>query len=227
VGNAVVRHCRPSDAGFLVGLSFSGFVRAKAGAFGAGQLDFYEVLQVNPRAEAETIHRVYRMLAARLHPDNPETGDADKFLLLQRAYTTLSNPVSRQAYDAQYQGAPLESRSSFTPHEFIDDVWGESRRRLAVLCILYHRRRNNPDHPSVGLLEFMRLMSCEQEKLVFSLWYLKQKGFIETGGSSDYCITVEGVERVEAEAPAARAVCKLLESARVPATPSQAPSSIM
>jgi len=227
VGNAVVRHCCPSGSGYLAGLRFSGFVRPQADAPGAGRADFYEVLQVDPNADLDTIHRVYRFLAARLHPDNTETGDADKFLLLQKAYTTLSNPATRQAYDAQYQGVAADASSSFTPHEFIDDVWGESRRRLAILCILYHRRRNNPDHPAVGLLEFMQVMSCDQETLVFSLWYLKEKRYVETAGGSDYSITVAGVERVEAEAPAARAVCKLLESARPPAPATEASPAIM
>jgi DnaJ-class molecular chaperone len=36
-------------------------------------VDFYEVLQVSASAEPETIHRVYRLLAQRWHPDNRET----------------------------------------------------------------------------------------------------------------------------------------------------------
>ena len=33
-------------------------------------LDYYEFLQISPHADTETIHRVYRYLAARFHPDN-------------------------------------------------------------------------------------------------------------------------------------------------------------
>jgi DnaJ-domain-containing protein 1 len=32
-------------------------------------LDYYKVLQISPNAEPETVHRVYRLLAQRLHPD--------------------------------------------------------------------------------------------------------------------------------------------------------------
>jgi curved DNA-binding protein CbpA len=170
---------------------------------------------------------VYRILAARLHPDNAKTGDADKFLLLQQAYQTLSDPASREVYDARYHGAPAAAPTSFTPGEFIDDVWGESRRRLAILCVLYHQRRRDPDHPSVGLLEFMQLMSCDQETLVFSLWYLREKHYIQSPGGSDYTITVAGVEQVEAEAPAARSVFKLLESTRTPAGATEASATVM
>ena len=42
--------------------------------------DYYEFLQISPNAEPATIHRVYRFLAGRLHPDIPGTGDAEKFL---------------------------------------------------------------------------------------------------------------------------------------------------
>src|SRR4051812_13398865 len=41
----------------------------------SGFVDYYELLQISPNAEPETIHRVYKMLAQRYHPDNPETGD--------------------------------------------------------------------------------------------------------------------------------------------------------
>ncbi len=43
--------------------------------------DYYEFLQISPNAELSTIHRVYRFLASRFHPDDPETGDAAKFVL--------------------------------------------------------------------------------------------------------------------------------------------------
>ena len=45
--------------------------------------DYYEFLQISPNADAETIHRVYRFLAARLHPDNNETGHEENFRLLK------------------------------------------------------------------------------------------------------------------------------------------------
>src|SRR5690349_7912822 len=41
--------------------------------------DYYEILQISRHADAETIHRVYRIMASRFHPDNPKTGDVEKF----------------------------------------------------------------------------------------------------------------------------------------------------
>ena len=38
-------------------------------------VDYYEILQISPNAEPETVHRVFRLLAQRCHPDNAETGN--------------------------------------------------------------------------------------------------------------------------------------------------------
>jgi len=42
-------------------------------------VDHYEVLQISPNADVETIRRVYRMQAQRFHPDNLESGNAEAF----------------------------------------------------------------------------------------------------------------------------------------------------
>ena len=60
-------------------------------------IDYYEVLQISPRAELETIKRVFKLLAVRVHPDNPTSGDADQFRLIKEAYETLSDASKRQA----------------------------------------------------------------------------------------------------------------------------------
>src|SRR5260221_622877 len=62
-------------------------------------IDYYEVLQISPRAELETIKRVFKLLAVRVHPDNPTTGDAEQFRKLKEAYETLSDPSRREVYD--------------------------------------------------------------------------------------------------------------------------------
>src|SRR5687767_6326139 len=65
--------------------------------------DYYEVLQVSASAELETIHRVYRLLAQRFHPDNRETGNPSRFRQISEAYTVLSNPEERARYDVRHQ----------------------------------------------------------------------------------------------------------------------------
>ena len=63
------------------------------------KIDFYEFLQISPHADQETIHRFYRFLAARFHPDNP-SGNPEKFSTLTAAYEVLSDPARRAEYDA-------------------------------------------------------------------------------------------------------------------------------
>ena len=59
---------------------------------------YYAVLGVDPLATAETIRIAFRRRAKELHPD-AQSGDATAFILLKRAYDTLTDPVDRAAYD--------------------------------------------------------------------------------------------------------------------------------
>ena len=106
--------------------------------------NYYELLQISPNADHETIHRVFLFLAARLHPDNPDTGNADKFILLKQAYDILSNPVSRAKYNANFEKSEPEDIPLSTSFNFLDAVEGELNRRLAVMALLYMNRRTNP-----------------------------------------------------------------------------------
>jgi DnaJ-class molecular chaperone len=60
---------------------------------------YYEVLQISRKADMETIHRVYGMMATRFHPHNPKTGSTETFLFLKRAYQVLADPQRRAQYD--------------------------------------------------------------------------------------------------------------------------------
>src|SRR2546425_10284035 len=98
-------------------------------------VDYYEVLQISPNAEAETIHRVYRMLAMRYHPDNPETGDYQRFVLLKQAYEVLNDAQRRSEYDQRHSAQGEEPLPVFALKDFVDGIEGESNRRIGVLCL--------------------------------------------------------------------------------------------
>src|SRR5437016_6576132 len=88
--------------------------------------DYYEFLQISPKAELSTVHRVYRYLASRFHPDNPETGDVEQFVLLKQAFDVLSDPDRRSKYDAArnvVDPAPLSASV-----DFMDGIAGEIGR---------------------------------------------------------------------------------------------------
>jgi curved DNA-binding protein CbpA len=164
------------------------------------QPNHYELLQISPNAEPETIHRVYRFLAARFHPDNMETGDPEKFFRLQQAYEVLTDPARRAAYDAACNEAPPPPIYPLsTSIDFVDGTDGEMNRRLAVLALLYSQRRTHPYAPELSLLEFERRMGCPRDYLEFTTWYLRNKRYITRADNSDFALTVEGVDFVEAQ----------------------------
>jgi len=181
-------------------------------------VDYYELMQISPNAELETVQRVYRMLAARYHPDNPETGDAQRFLLLNEAYRTLSDIEERTAYDLTYSSRHAEPIRVFELKEFATGIDGESNRRMGILCLLYSRRRTDPDHPGLSILELESMMWFPREHLMFTVWYLKEKGFIRPDEHSNFMITAEGADYVEEKLPANRTLYKLLKAAELGAT---------
>lgn len=62
--------------------------------------DFYEVLQVHPKASPLIIKKAYRtLLLAGSHPD--KGGNSEQTRLLTEAYRVLSDPALRDAYDRQ------------------------------------------------------------------------------------------------------------------------------
>ena len=176
-------------------------------------VDYYELLQISPNSEPQTIRRVFRLLAARYHPDNPETANPEVFVRLVEAYHTLIDPATRASYDELCTVRRFEALGVFGLKEFAVGIDGENNRRLGVLCLLYQRRRADADKPSHSLLELERLMSFPREHLLFTLWYLKQKGLVEQNETSDYVISAEGVDCVEARLPNHEILRKLLKSA--------------
>ena len=61
--------------------------------------DLYEILEIERGASEEDIKKAYRKLARQYHPDNKETGDEEKFKVVNLANEVLSNPQKRAAYD--------------------------------------------------------------------------------------------------------------------------------
>jgi hypothetical protein len=178
----------------------------------AGMTDYYEFLQISPNADADTIHRVFRFMAARLHPDNPETGDVEVFHHLKAAYDVLSNPVARADYDAKRKGEPDQTNPFSEEVDFMDSMDGELNRRLAVLAVLYYRRRTNPHMPEVGLGEIESRMGFPRDYLDFTIWYLFKKGYVTKGDNAQLALTADGVDFIETQRSNLPVLNKMLTS---------------
>jgi len=159
-----------------------------------GRSDHYETLQVSPRADQETIERVFRHLAKRFHPDNSETGDGERFTHLVEAYRVLSDPEQRAAYDAGYSEMQQERWQIFDQESSSNNVEADRRIRLGILTVLYQARRRDVDRPGLGMLDMERLLDCPQDHMEFHLWYLKQKGWLDRLDNGTLAITVDGID---------------------------------
>ena len=111
-------------------------------------LDCYKVLGIARDATLRQVKAAYRKLAKRHHPDacpgDPEA--AARFRDITDAYTILSDPVLRRAYDRDHPPAPGTDIT----------VSGESpaaSRLLAVLEEIWTAiRRNHPEVPPVVII---------------------------------------------------------------------------
>jgi len=170
--------------------------------------DYYELLEISPQATEDTIHRVYRYMAARYHPDNLGTGNLEKFTQLTSAYKVLSEPNRRSEYDAQRATRQPTIRNPMSSTvDFMEQGAGDLNRRLAVLAILYYRRRIYPNSPEVSLAEIEQRMGFPRDYLDFTTWYLAKKRYITRADNSDFTLTVEGVDFIETQ----RATIPLLD----------------
>ena len=161
-------------------------------------MDHYETLQISANAEPETIHRVYRLLAQRLHPDNTETGNATRFRELTEAYAVLRDPERRAQYDVVHQHFVRDRWKVAQSAETADlDYRAEQVTRLTLLELLYTRRRTEPRQPSLSILDLEALIGRPREHLEFTIWFLAQKRLIQRADDSGLTITAEGAEYLE------------------------------
>jgi curved DNA-binding protein CbpA len=162
--------------------------------------DYYELLQISPNADPETIHRVYRLLAQRYHPDNQHTGDDTRFRALVEAYELLTDPERRAKYDVLYHEVRKNRfQAVSTPDRADNPIEIEQMIRLTVLEVLYERRRTEPSKAGVFVLDLEELTGHAREHLEFTLWYLTRKSFISREDNSKLSITAEGIDYLEAQ----------------------------
>lgn len=162
--------------------------------------DFYEILEISPNANSDTIDRVFRYLAQRYHPDIQGTGDSHRFAEIVQAHETLRDPAHRARYDIEYkknsgrQCFP-QSKVEQNPQALYEDGLVQER----LLMLLYIKRRRSMNNPGLGNLELERLSGCPREHLEFHLWYLKEKGWICRLENGLLSITVNGVDHSNLE----------------------------
>lgn len=169
----------------------------QAAAFGDGSLDYYELLQVHPRANAEMINRAYRLLAQVYHPDNQATGDEGKFRQLVAAYKILSDETTRAAYDLSRNASLKSVWSVFKSSPPVTGLAAERRKRQGILAALFQKRAAEPRSPSMSIFELEDVLSVNREQVEFTLWYLRETTSVIRSDDNRFQITASGVDALE------------------------------
>ncbi|HVP13478.1 MAG TPA: J domain-containing protein [Phycisphaerae bacterium] len=99
----------------------------------------YQILGLQPGASAEQVHRAYKQLALRYHPDR-SVGDPDShriFCQATEAYSRLKN--------ALFAHARLRNVGFCPKCEQVAELYqGMDRRHYCATCLLHSRRRFLP-----------------------------------------------------------------------------------
>jgi molecular chaperone HscB len=85
-------------------------------------VEYFEILELEPRLslDAGELQRRFYTLSRKYHPDrNP--GELDKSALLNNAFRTLRDPVSRAQYVVESNGLDINSRD--VPPELLEEVF--------------------------------------------------------------------------------------------------------
>ena len=80
--------------------------------------DYYEILEVHPKASQEVIKKAYQTLVKKYHPDVTayENGFAhEKLTELNEAYSVLSDSERRGEYDKQFLKDTLKNEDIIPP----------------------------------------------------------------------------------------------------------------
>lgn len=179
--------------------------------------DHYEVLGLDPKADAEAIRQAYERLAKE------HEGDKDKAEAVSLAFEVLSDPELRRDFN-KLKGINTESAPKFSGVRFFEGLEREGAIRMAILCILYDRRRTKIYTPSLPYRLLEQMLAATQEEMAFALWYLKQKSLVGSDDKSSLQITVMGIDYLEARKPPPEVVMPVIRpSAMEVAPPASAP----
>lgn len=162
-----------------------------------GFIDYYELLQLSSNADTNTIERIFRHLAKIYHPDNIESADNVRFNLIVEAHRTLTDPVSRAAYDVKYQDYWNRKWRLVSDASDGSAFENDQVSRESILSLLYVQRRRDMDNPGMGEHEVARLLRTPLELVEFHFWYLKAKGWVERHVTGQLAISALGVDQVE------------------------------
>jgi curved DNA-binding protein CbpA len=179
---------------------------ASAGKF----QDHYEVLGVDHKAGTDAIQTSYARLSAKYNPQTGSAPDHDKFESVTLAFEVLSDPDLRSDFD-KLKGIGADDKPKFSGAPFFEAYVRDINLRVALLCVLYDRRRSKPFTPSLSMRNLEAIFNVTTVELNFALWYLKQKDMVTMDDKSSLQITTAGMDYLRDNPPNPTAVMKMLK----------------
>lgn len=177
--------------------------------------DHYHVLGIEPKSDSETLQTAYAELARRYHPNNPDTGDREAFDAVNAAYEVLSDPAQRLAFDSLKGVGEDVSCPQFSGTAFFESLGSDAGLRVALLCILYERRKKKPLKPGLPMRYVEAMLNADLDELFFVLWYAKQRGWVASDDKSNLLITVQGMDYLDSNRPSEAQVLPFLKPAAI------------
>ena len=172
--------------------------------------DHYAVLDIDPKADSDEIQAAYAKLAQRYQPKSA-TADPEKFEAVNLAYEVLSDAELRSGFDKIKGVGQDQSAPKFTGLDFFDALGREALLRVALLCVLYDRRKIKPLAPSISVRHIETILDSTSDELTSVLWYLKQRNLVRSDDKSSLHITVDGMDFVESKKPTADEVMRFIK----------------
>jgi hypothetical protein len=172
--------------------------------------DHYEVLGVEHRAGTDAIQSAYARLSAKYNPQGGSAPDHEKFEAVTLAFEVLSDPELRGDFD-KLKGIGGDEKPRFSGLAFFDAYLRDVHLRVALLCVLYDRRRTKPFTPSLSMRNLENIFNVTSVELNFALWYLKQRELVTMDDKSSLMITTPGIDYLRDNPPNPNDVMKLLK----------------
>jgi hypothetical protein len=137
----------------------------------------------------------------------------------------LSDPAQRFAFDNLKGIGEDATCPQFSGTEFFESLGSDAGSRVALLCILYERRKKKPLKPGLPMRYVEGMLNADMDELFFVLWYVKQRGWVSSDDKSNLLITVQGMDYLDSNRPSAAVVLPHLKPAAIASQ--EAPANVL
>ena len=150
-------------------------------------------------------------LRARVAAAAKRAGTTPHGFILEAIAEKTADAELRTGFDRIKGVGQDQSAPKFTGLDFFDALGREALLRVALLCVLYDRRKIKPLAPSISVRHLETILESTSDEMTSVLWYLKQRNLVRSDDKSSLHITVDGMDFVENKKPTADEVMRFIK----------------